>query len=295
MDWIAMPPLTALRAFAALAEAGTVVAAGDRLNVSHAAISQQVKALEAHLGVTLVNRSGRNLGLTTEGRQLADALLQGFGTISHAVNILSGVDASRPLHISTTPMFASAWLMPQMAGFHASHPGADVIISTTPDVQPLEIGGIDVALRYGDGAWLGLETEPLLISPMVLVAAPRLVGERDFATLRDLRDLPLIQDTGISEASNWLVQSGVMQDRRAPLVQLPGNLLLDAARDGRGVAVAIRAFVENDLRSGRLRLLFEHDDAKGYYVVTRPGVQRQALKGFLRWLRVCRDECVLPK
>ena len=61
MDWLGFPPLSSLRAFSALAEAGTAVAAGEKLNVSHAAISQQIKTLEAHLGLTLVDRSGRKL------------------------------------------------------------------------------------------------------------------------------------------------------------------------------------------------------------------------------------------
>ena len=94
-DWLALPPLTALRAFSALADTGATVAAGARLNVSHAAISQQVKQLESHLGVALVDRSGRQLALTAEGRQLADALHLGFGTIGRAVEALTGADADR--------------------------------------------------------------------------------------------------------------------------------------------------------------------------------------------------------
>ena len=91
MDWLALPPLTALRAFAALAETGSAVAAGERLNVSHAAISQQLKTLEAHMGVTLVDRSGRQLALTPEGQRLAEALTAGFGTIARSVAAVSVV------------------------------------------------------------------------------------------------------------------------------------------------------------------------------------------------------------
>jgi len=79
MEWQTLPPLTALRAFAALAETGGTVAAGARLNVSHAAVSQQVKQLESHLGVALVDRSGRQLRLTAEGPVLAEALNRVFG------------------------------------------------------------------------------------------------------------------------------------------------------------------------------------------------------------------------
>ena len=74
MDWRDLPPLSALRAFAAFAEEGSVVAAGDALGVSHAAISQQLRSLEAHLDVVLLDRSGRALTLTAEGAQLATAV-----------------------------------------------------------------------------------------------------------------------------------------------------------------------------------------------------------------------------
>ncbi len=285
MDWLGFPPLSSLRAFSALAEAGSAVAAGDKLNVSHAAISQQIKTLERHLGVALVDRSGRALALTAEGRKLAEALSRGFEEIARAISDLTGADASRPLHIATTPMLAAAWLMPQLGGFHAAHPEADLILSTSPKLEPMDPGTIDVALRYGAGRWPGLESEPLLLTPMVVVAAPMLIGEEPVESFEALADFPWLLDAGLSEANNWLSGIGKLDKLSKGSIHLPGNLLLDGARDGRGVAVAVRAFVENDLKSGRLRLLFESDERKGYHIVTRPGVQRPALRVFLAWLR----------
>lgn len=287
MDWLAMPPLTALRAFAALGETGSAVAAGDRLNVSHAAISQQIKALEAHMGLTLVDRSKRQLQLTPEGAQLAEALKLGFGAIARRVEELTQADADRPLKISTTPMFAAAWLMPQMAGFYAAHPGSSLSISTTPDIEPLGPGEIDLALRYGDGNWPGLDAELLFRSPMVIVAAPSLIGAAEISELGDLTRVPWLEDAGTSEANNWLRENAGMKERRAGVTHLPGNLLLDGARDGQGVAVVIRMFVERDIKAGRLRVLLEKEDEKGYHIVTKPGPQRQAVREFLRWLRRC--------
>jgi len=295
LNWQSLPPLTALRAFAALAETGSVVEAGARLNVSHAAVSQQIKALEAHMGLALVDRSGRQLTLTQDGRRLADALIGGFGAIAQSVEALTGADADRPLCISTTPMFAAAWLMPQMAGFYVANPGFNLTLSTTPEIQPLEPGGIDVALRYGDGIWPGLDVELLLSSPMVVVGSPDLVGDAHYEAIADLARFPWFEDIGVSEANEWLRRSGAGPNKGVGFSQLPGNLLLDGVRDGRGVAVAIRAFVENDIRSGRLRLLFEHDDQKGYHIVTRPGVQRPLVKTFLKWLRACQRDCLLPQ
>jgi LysR family transcriptional regulator, glycine cleavage system transcriptional activator len=285
MDWQALPPLTALRAFAALAETGGTVAAGARLNVSHAAVSQQVKQLEAHLGVALVDRTGRQLRLTAEGRDLADALSLGFVAIARAVETLTGADADRPLQISTTPSFAAHWLMPCLSAFRQAHPQINLMIDPTPRMVTLEPGGIDIALRYGTGQWPGLEAELLFRSPIVAVAAPQLVEGKRIDYPADLADLPWLQEFGTNEASDWLRRRGVVKERAAGLVQVPGNLLLDGLRNGQGVAVTVREWVRQDITAGRLRLLFEDAEDSGYYIVTRPGVLRLPAKAFVTWLR----------
>jgi len=285
MEWQALPPLTALRAFAALAETGGTAAAGARLNVSHAAVSQQVKQLEAHLGVALVDRTGRQLRLTAEGRDLADALNLGFGAIARAVETLTGADADRPLQISTTPSFAANWLMPCLSVFRQAHPQIDLMIDPTPRMVTLEPGGIDIALRYGTGHWPGLEAELLFRSPIVAVAAPQLVAGKRIDSPADLADLPWLQEFGTNEASDWLRRRGVVKERAAGLVQVPGNLLLDGLRNGQGVAVTVREWVRQDIAAGRLRLLFEEDEESGYHIVTRPGVLRPPAKAFVIWLR----------
>lgn len=295
MDWLGFPPLSALRAFSALAETGAVVTAGEKLNVSHAAISQQIKTLEAHTGLKLVDRSGRSLTLTPEGQQLADALTQGFDIIAQKINVLTGTDANRPLHIATTPMLAAAWLMPQLGGFHTEHPDINLILSTSPKVEPMESNDIDVALRYGAGNWPRLDSEPLFLSRMVVVAAPSLVGDQTFQTFDELADFPWLIDAGLSEANSWLAGIGTLEKLSQGSIQLPGNLLLDGARDGQGVALTVQAFAEKDLQAGRLRKLFESDAVKGYHMVTRPGVQRPALRKFLKWLRKQVKTCEMDK
>lgn len=285
MDWSIMPPLTALRAFAALAETGSAVAAGARLNVSHAAISQQVKALEAYMGTALVDRSGRALMLTPEGRQLADALGVGFGTILRAVESLTGADASRPLQVTTTPGFAAQWLMPRLLDFRMRYPDVDVMINPTPERVALEPGGIDVAIRFGAGNWPGEEAELLFPAGLVVVAAPALVGDREIGDPAELAALPWLQEYGTTESTDWLRRKGLKSRRNAGVTHVPGNLLLEGARQGQGVVLTVRQWVEDDLAAGRLRLLFEEPEETGYFVVTRPGVKRPVLKSFLRWLR----------
>ncbi|MBK0327497.1 LysR family transcriptional regulator [Rhodobacteraceae bacterium F11138] len=285
MDWLTLPPLASLRAFAAFAETGSVVAAGRALNISHAAISQHVRSLENRLETRLVDRSGRALVLTEEGQRLADALILGFSAIGNAVQELSAADEQRPLHISTTPTFAALWLMPRLPDFRARHPEIDLVLDPSAQLAEFSPGGIDVALRYGQGNWSGLVSEQLLAAPMVIVGAPSLLRGRTIASPDDLAELPWLEELGTTEAGRWLRAKGVHRGLVGGRIQLPGNLLLDAARDGQGVAVMVRRFVEPDLRSGRLMALFTEDSPAAYHIVTRPGVMRPVARVFLRWLR----------
>ncbi|WP_417808716.1 LysR family transcriptional regulator [Thioclava sp.] len=284
MDWRSLPSLSSLRAFCAFAESGSVVQAGRALSVSHAAISQQLRALEAHLEVSLVDRSRVRAQLTAEGRQLAQALSEGFGLISAGVDALSTQGDMRPLQISTTPSFASAWLLPRLPEFRDAHPEIGLSIDPSARVSTLAPGGIDMALRYGTGRWPGLEARLLVRSPVVIVATPSLVGQGCYAQPADLCCFPWLQELGTNEASEWLDRFGIAQYASKGILSMPGNLMLEAARLGQGVAISARIWVEDDIAAGRLRLLFEDDEEKGYYTVTRPGVMRPALRAFIGWL-----------
>ncbi|GAB4283237.1 MAG: LysR substrate-binding domain-containing protein [Roseovarius sp.] len=260
--------------------------AGERLNVSHAAISQQLRALEAHMGVALLDRSARRLTLTAEGRQLAAALAAGFGAIARSVEDLSGQGARRPVQVSTTPGFAAYWLMPRMLDFRHRHPDIDVMILPTPDLVILEPGGIDVAIRHGMGSWAGVAAERFLPTRLVVVGAPRLVGERAIGGPAELAALPWLQEYGNSESTDWLARKGLATIRVGAVTKVPGSLMLEGVRQGQGVALLTRQWVEDDLACGRLRLLFEEPGETAYYIVTRPGeVLRPPVRAFLAWLR----------
>ena len=284
MNWPSLPPLPALRAFAAYADTRSLTAAGAALNVSHAAISQQLRQLERHLDIALFDRSGRALEFTAAGQQLADATLTGFQRMADVADALTGEEAARPLHVSTTPTFAAFWLMPRLPDFQTRHPRFNIMIDPTIQLVDLQPGGIDIAIRYGSGHWPGLEATPLLASPMVVVAAPALMGDRVVERPADLADAPWLEELGTSEGSRWLAAHGVGEASGRRVTTLPGNLMLDGVRNGQGVAVTVRAFVEADLRAGRLVTLFTADEPGGYHIVTRPGVQRPPLRAFCRWL-----------
>lgn len=286
MEWRDLPPLGMIRALAAFADTGNVTQAGARLNVSHAAVSQQLRALESHLGVPLFDRSGRALVFTPEGEMLAKAALNSFGDIAQTVGHISGAEAARPLHLTTTPSFASAWLMPRLADFRHNHPDIDLLIAPTPKVVTLEAGGIDVSIRYGKAPFLHLEGDMLVATTIVVVAAPSLLKGLQDITPDHIVGLPWLHEIGISEASQWLQAKGIDPARMGGSMQVPGNLMLDGARDGQGIIVTARCFVEADLTAGRLVLLDESSETgTGYHLLTRAGPHRPAVKAFLQWIK----------
>lgn len=285
MDWLKMPPLPALRAFAAFAETGNVSDAGGRLNVSHAAISQQLRALERHLGVALLDRSGRALELTRAGQRLAYAVELGFGAIGAAIEEIAQGQAAAPVHVSLTPMFAASWLMPRLAGFRQAHPDIDLTLDPSPNLVDLRPGGVDLALRYGDGNWPGVEAQMLLRSPIVVVAAPDLLQGRSDLTAEELAELPWLEELGTTEATRWLATHGVKRAANARRMHMPGNLILDGARAGQGVTATARHFVLADIGAGRLVELFREHTDSGYHIVTGMAPLRPAARIFVRWLK----------
>ncbi|MEO0864950.1 MAG: LysR family transcriptional regulator, partial [Pseudomonadota bacterium] len=255
MIWRDLPPLAALRAFAAYCDSGGVTDAGTALGVSHAAISQQLRTLEAHLGVSLFDRTGRAMKLTSDGEILAQGCADGFASIQRAVALVTGAEAVRPLHISPTPSFAAAWLMPRLPDFRAVHPSINMVLEPRSELVSPRPGDVDLSIRYGPGGWPGVDDELLIETPMVIVAAPGLVTGRDTADPEVLSHLPWLEENGITESTKWLEDRGISQGVRGTLTRVPGNLLIDGARDGQGLVVTVRLFVEADIRAGRLKVL----------------------------------------
>jgi LysR family glycine cleavage system transcriptional activator len=271
--------LSALRAFAAFASTGGVQAAGDALNVSHAAISQQLRLLEKHIGATLLERAGRGLRLTAEGELLAQSTTAGFEQIARCVAELTGLEAARPLRITTTTSFAANWLMPRLPEFRHLHPEDYIVIEPHAALVDPEPGGVDLAIRYGAGNWAGLAAELFLRAPIAGVVAPELLEQ---ARTRPA-EVPWLQELGSHEGSDWLARQGIKPT--AGVVTAPGNLMIDAARAGQGMAITSRIAVESDLATGRLALVFEEEQDRAYYLVTRLGIQRPPLRRCVAWMR----------
>jgi LysR family glycine cleavage system transcriptional activator len=204
MDWAEFPTLNSLRAFSAVAETSSFSRAAVSLNVTHAAVSQQVKALEERIGLTLIERKGKNIGLTTEGKSLAHDLTLGFTAIHDGVKALTHASTERVVQVTMPPAFAVSYLMPRIAGFQREHPEIRLMLNPTADIMELTPGGIEVAIRYCDGVVPGMVVTPLLKSDMVVVGARDLVRGKNFSNPAALCDLPWLQEVGSNDTAEWM-------------------------------------------------------------------------------------------
>ncbi len=280
-----MPPLSSLRAFLAVAENGGYAQAARALNVTHAAIAQQVRALEARLDVALVVREGRGMALTAEGADLARALGDGFALIQTGVEALQDGGATRPVRITLTPSFATQWLMPRLKEFWDLHP--DIALSLHPDarVSDLRRDGMDLGLRFGNGNWPGVQSRFLASGRMAVAGAPDLLDGRDSLTPDELQEMEWILTTVWPEQENYLRSLGLDPETLSRTEFGSEELSLAAARQGLGLVVESHALIEDDLEEGRLVLI--HDSRQklpAYFVVTPPGPQRANTRAFLKWL-----------
>ena len=287
MDWRVVPPLASLRAFEAAARAGGLSAAARELNVTHAAIAQQVRALEARLGADLLVREGRHVLPTPEGARLAAALTDAFGRIEGAVRDLEHGAAARPLRVSLTISFAEGWLMPRLGRFWAEHPNIRLELSPSSDLVDLRRDGFDAAIRYGDGSWPPWRAEPLMPWNNVVVAAPALAGGGRVERLSDLANRAWVIDPWGDEQRGWAARHGLELDPER-VVEMPAHtLVLAAAREGLGLVIQPQGMVRRDLEAGTLVALYGpvRTGPGGYHLLTRPDQVSARRDAFAAWLR----------
>jgi LysR family glycine cleavage system transcriptional activator len=289
-------PLNALRVFEAAARCLSFQAAAAQLFVTPAAVSHQVRRLEAYLGVKLFRRSSRSVELTAEGRSLAASLSELFGQLE-LVLYRATAPAAANLRVSTMESFAAKWLAPRLHRFHRAYPDLKVRIQTGDDLVDLMRGTVDVAIRYGPGDYAGVSTERLMDAPVFPVCAPSLMREerKPLAQPQDLRYHTLLQDEsatgrpGVPDWTAWLKNFGAahVDPTRGPV--FPSIYLAqEAAAAGHGVALGVAPLVEEDLQRGRLSKPFEQSlpNAYAFWIVRRHGADTHpAIDAFCRWLR----------
>lgn len=287
MDWSGIPSLSALRAFEAAARHGNFTKAASELNVTHAAIAQHVRALEDRFSEVLMTRSGRGMALTLAGKEFSAGLREGFGLIAGAVDTLQQDAINRPLNISMTPSFASNWLIPKLGNFWAAHPDITVNVNPSRHLVDLANDGFDMAVRFGNGHWPGLEIEHLLAhGDFVVVARPDLVAGQKINCVEDAKHLPWLWEKVMLENRTLVEAEGLDTSETRMTVFDDNELVLSATREGLGCSVQSLVLVERDLEAGALvQLCALRHDTLGYHMVTRRGRETPALKTFKSWMR----------
>ncbi len=286
LNWARLPSLTSLRAFEAAARLQSFSLAARELNVTHAAVAQQVRGLEEHLGCELVFRQGRGLALTAEGARLSQAVAEGFRLIGTAVEELASTAPGSPVRVTLTPTFAAQWLMPRLKSFWSAHPEVPISLHPEKRVIDLRREGIDLGIRFGNGKWPGLEAEFLTAAHYVIVGAPSLLQGRENLTTAELSAMPWVIEEDWPEALSWLRSFGLRPDAMNISYIPTEELALSAARQGYGLHVEAAALMEADVESGALRIVGRvMDDSLAYYLVSRPGPKRPELKTFIKWIK----------
>jgi len=293
-----LPSLDLLKGFEAAARNLSFTKAAGELFLTQSAISRQIQTLEDQLGVALFRRHHRELRLTEEGQ----TLYKTAGEVLRLLREVAGRLGSSPagmLTVTTTVSFAALWLVPRLNDFRRQHPGIDMRLAATNEIQDLEREAIDLAIRYctpkaaGEG---GVRLFGELVFP---VCAKSVLGGRRLASPKDLSGEVLLHYDDPERRYPWLSWEVWFELTQTQGVKPAGTLrfshydqLMQAAIEGQGIALGRSRFVDKWVKQGRLVLPFgkrymcSPADSRAYFIVPSPrAAARREVVQFSRWLQ----------
>lgn len=287
-----IPSTRALLAFDAVARHRSVGKAAEELALTHSAVSQQLRLLEAQLGVRLLQRGARGSVLTELGRRYhAEVAADLLRLENHTLEAIAQRPGGQRLLIGVVPVFGERWLMPRLPAFSVQCGGACTVhMQVFPTQLYMDEPSFDVGVQYDDAPWPGAQVRPLLRETCGVVCAPQARQRRAFArgdfggaALLHLRSRPTAWD-------EWFASAGV---GRTPASTVSGHrfdlfsMLIEAVRADLGIGLVPLYAVERELRSGELVLAHRHADAgtRGYSVFVAPHKAADPLaQAFVDWL-----------
>jgi len=247
-------PLGALRVFEAVATHLNFSAAADALNVTPAAVSQQIKALEGYIQVPLFRRNGRRVEVTDEGLELLPAVRAGLEKLESALQQIKHHRRAGPLQITMLASFLQIWLLPRIRSFRRKFPNIDLRFHTSRELVDFSRSAHHVAIRFGRGNYPNVHCEKLLDDWLVPVASPDLIKQYGMIERgANLSKYPLLE----SGDEPWSVWSQTDEEAawhsRSPSIEDSAGLLA-AAEESLGFALARWTLVSRALQKGTLRL-----------------------------------------
>ncbi|MEO4042873.1 LysR substrate-binding domain-containing protein [Hoeflea sp. CAU 1731] len=268
-----LPSLTALAVFEAAARHLSLKHAAQELNVTPGAVSHQIKALEAEIGIALFLRVHRGVVLTPEGEELYATLATSFSRTAAVIERIRAPDSDRAITIGASTAVASLWLIPRIARLWQRHPDIHINHRVSDVASDLEGSDVDLVIRYGDGKWQGATAIKLFADVIVPVCGRDFAKHHPVRDAADLVDLPLLQlqaiDVGWMSWNEWFRLCGVKKN--APVNKTFNNytIALQAAEEGAGVVLGWRRLIRTYLDANRLVPITDASvDAPSAYYLT---------------------------
>lgn len=285
----AIPPITNLQAFEAVARRRSFAIAANELHLTASAVSHQIARLEDFLGVRLFERSAHGVRLSPAGERYLSRVGGAITALTTATDDLRQ-GLSNSLYVHCAPSLASLWLMPRLHEFARAHPEITLNLSAAHTHSDFALGQADVDIRYGVPNWPDLMVEPLFEERILPLASPAYIRDHRLRRVEQLLELPLIQsNVSVVQWSDWF---SAFTDKRAPdrfSVRFDrAQMSLDAASQGLGVALESATMAGKHIKEGRLRPVFGTDKAievKAHFAVypARHG-KRPPVEAFLAWV-----------
>lgn len=278
-------PLNALRAFEAAARHLSFTRAAIELCVTQTAISHQVKLLEQRLGVQLFRRLPRGLMITEDGLALLPTLQETFDRMADMLQRFEEGHLRDVLTLGCVGTFAVGWLLPRLGAFQERYPFIEVRLSTNNNRVDIAAEGLDYAIRFGNGAWHDTEAEELFEAPHSALCVPAIA--RQLACPQDVATRPLLRSYRTDEWPEWFEAAGVVPPKIRGVVFDSSVLMVEAALQGAGIALAPPLMFSRQLSSGALEQPFPVYVSKGCYWLTRlkSRAVTPAMATFSLWLQ----------
>jgi LysR family glycine cleavage system transcriptional activator len=282
-----LPSLNALRAFVAVARHGGVSRASEALNLTHSAVSHQIRALQEELGVSLFDKAGRGLRLTSEGSRFAARVEAAFAEIEDATHEI-GASTHKRLRINTISSFAACWLLPRLGDFISSCPDIDVDVQSTNKPTDLKSGDADVWIAFGTGPYPGLFCELLLRDWLFPVCSPEFARQYKLHDHAWIDGVPLMH-SDYEPWSLWFPAAGITAREPEHGIMFDNSaLILQAAIKGQGLGLVRHSLAYDDLIAGRLVRPFSAyvDSPMSYFFLCRMDMlDTRPVTRFRQWIK----------
>ncbi|OHU86800.1 MULTISPECIES: LysR substrate-binding domain-containing protein [Pseudoalteromonas] len=280
---------TALRYVEAAARHQSYSLAAQELYVTQAAVSQQIRLLESHLGRKLFYRQGRAMQPTSQGKQLAQALSDSFESIAASVKQISCEPLEGVLTVTTTQSFASMILIPNMWRFAQAYPHIAVRVLVSPAVEDIRHTEVDVAIRYGHSQFPGLEQEVILEEQLVPLCSPTFAQQAKLNDIANMAHCQLVYYTYNDYWQNWFNKAGISRcsDNSQWLEVSNMDFALGAVITGHGVCLGSPMQAKHYLEQGLLVQPFDiscEPSVRYSFLFNPDSPRRERISEFRNWL-----------